>query len=282
MKKLSVVFLIAAMASSVACATYASGLKIAGSTTVLPLSQVWAEEYMAKHSSVSISVSGGGTGVGISSLLNGSCDIANASRPAKTKEIDIAKTRNAALVATKLARDGMAIIVNSSNNVKNVTMAQLADVYSGKIRRWKQLGGHSDKDIVLVGRDSASGTYGFFQDEVLGGKPFAKDALALASNKSVEQAVVQSQEAIGYVGLAYAKEAADAGKVRILSISPKASDAGILPTEKTVMNGTYPLFRFLLAYTIGKPKGAAADFLKWCTGSEGQAMVKDTGYLPLK
>jgi phosphate transport system substrate-binding protein len=280
MKRLAVVLLLVVVATSAGCA--AGTLKIAGSTTVLPLSQVWAEEYMAKHPSVSISVSGGGTGVGISSLLNGSCDIANASREAKAKEIDMAKVRNSKLVAIKLAKDGMAIIVHSSNNVKNVTIAQLADVYGGKTKQWKQLGGHSDKDIVLVGRDSASGTYGFFQDEVLGGKPYAKSMLSLASNKAIEQAVMQSTDAIGYVGLAYAEEAVKAGKVRILSISRKASDPGIMPTEKTVSDESYPLFRFLLAYTMGKPKGAVADFLKWCTGPEGQSLVKDTGYLPLK
>jgi len=280
MNKLVVALLLVAVAASAACA--AGTLKIAGSTTVLPLSQVWAEEYMAKHSGVSISVSGGGTGVGISSLLNGSCDIANASRPAKPKEIDAAKVRNSKLVATRLAKDGMAIIVNASNNVKNVTIPQLADLYSGKIKRWKELGGKSDKEIVLVGRDSSSGTYGFFQDEVLGGKPYSKEMLSLASNKAVEQAVCQSADAVGYVGLAYAEEAAKAGKVRILSISRKSGEAGIVPTAKTVSDETYPLFRYLLAYTMGKPKGAAGEFLKWCTGPEGQAMVADTGYLPLK
>lgn len=280
MKKLIIAALLLILISSLACA--GGTLKIAGSTTVLPLSQVWAEEYMARHPGVSISVSGGGTGVGISSLLNGSCDIANASRPAKPKEIDDAKVRNSKLVATKLAKDGMAIIVNASNNVKNVTIQQLADVYMGRITNWKQLGGDSGKDIVVVGRDSASGTYGFFQDEVLKGKPYTKNMLSLASNKAVEQAVVQSREAIGYVGLAYAEEAAKAGKVRILSISRKTGEPGVLPTAKTISAGTYPLFRYLLAYTMGKPKGLAADFLRWCTGPDGQSMVKDTGYLPLK
>lgn len=282
MKRMMIVLLLAALVASVACAAPKGNLKIAGSTTVLPLSQPWAEEYMAKNPDVSISVSGGGTGVGISSLLNGSCDIANASRPAKTKEIDTAKTRNSMLYGTKLARDGMAIIVNSSNNVKNVTMAQLADVYLGKISKWKQLGGHSDKDIVLVGRDSASGTYGFFQDDVLGGKPYAKGMLSLASNQAVAQAVAQSKDAIGYVGLAYAEQFANSGKVRVLSISRKTGQTGIMPTEKTVMDGSYPLFRYLLAYTMGKPRGVAGDFLKWCTGPAGQKMVKDSGYLPLK
>lgn len=281
MKKLLVAVLLVALAASVACGA-GKTLKIAGSTTVLPLSQAWAEEYMAKHPAVSISVSGGGTGVGISSLINGSCDIANASRPAKPKEYQTAKTRKSTLVATRLAKDGLAIVVNASNNVKNVTMAQLADVYLGKIKRWKHLGGRSDKGIVLVGRDSASGTYGFFQDEVLGGKSYARSMLSLASNQAVAQAVAQSPDAIGYVGIAYAKQFADSGKVRILSISRKQNQPGIVPSERNVANETYPLFRFLLAYTMGKPKGLAGDFLRWCAGPEAQAMVKDTGYLPLR
>lgn len=280
MKKLIVVLVLGALAASIACAGSKGSLKIAGSTTVLPLCQAWAEEYMAKNPSVSISVSGGGTGVGVSSLLNGSCEIANASRPAKAKEISEAKTRNSQLYATKLAKDGLAVIVHASNNVKNVTMGQLADVYLGKITNWKQLGGKSDKGIVMVGRDSSSGTFGFFQDEVLGGKPTARGALSLASNQAVAQAVSQSKDAIGYVGLAYAEMLA--GRVRILSISRKTGETGIRPTQRTIMAGTYPLFRYLLAYTIGKPKGVAADFLKWSTGPEGQAMVKDTGFLPLK
>ena len=274
------VLMLVAMVASVACAAPKGNLKIAGSNTLLPLSQPWAEEYMGKYPDVSISVSGGGTGVGISSLLNGSCDIANASRPAKPKEIEDAKDRNSSLYATKVARDGLAIIVNSSNNVKNVTTAQLAAVYLGKIRRWKDLGGKSDREIVLISRDSASGTFGFVQDEVLGGKPFAKNTLMLGSTEAICKAVAQSKDAIGYVGLAYAKEFK--GKVRILSISRKTNQPGLVPTEKNIMDGTYPLFRFLLAYTLGKPKGTSAGFLKWCTGPEGQAMVKGAGYLPLK
>ena len=280
MKRIIIALMLAVLVASVACAAPKGNLKIAGSNTLLPLSQPWAEEYMAKNPAVSISVSGGGTGVGLSSLLNGSCDIANASRPAKPKEINSAKSRNSVLYATKVARDGLAIIVNSSNNVKNVTTAQLAGVYCGKIRTWKELGGHSNQSIVLIGRDSASGTYGFFQDDVLGGKPYAKKMLSLASTQAICQAVAQSKDAIGYVGLSYAQEFK--GKVRILSISRKPKQPGIVPSEKTVMDGTYPLFRYLSVYTMGKPRGVTGDFIKWCTGPEGQALVKDTGCLPLK
>ncbi len=283
MKKSVVVsMLILALVAGSLASCSAKGLKIAGSTTVLPLSQVWAEAYMRKNPSVSISVSGGGSGTGLSMLLNGACDIANASRPAKSKEIDTARGRNSQLVATKLAKDGITIIVNAANTrVKNMTMAQLAAVYSGRVDNWRALGGEN-KGIVVVGRDSSSGTYGSFQDMVLGGGAYRKDMLSQASNAAVAQAVAQSSEAIGYVGLAYAKEYVEKGKVRIISISRKHGEPGIEPSDRTISNETYPLFRYLYAYTLGAPRGAAGAFLRWCTGPQGQSMVKESGYLPLR
>jgi len=285
MKKLigvGLLALVVAVCSTAAFAVPKGSLKIAGSTTVLPLSQIWAEAYMAKYDGVSISVSGGGSGTGLSMLINGACGIANASREAKRKEIDAAKARNAKLTATRLAKDGLAVIVHSSNNVKNLTMAQLAGIYSGKATNWREVGGNSGKEIVVVGRDSSSGTYGFFQDAVLGGKAYCKSMLSMASNQAVAQAVAQSKEAIGYVGLAYAMDFEKAGKVRIVSVSRRTGEPGIEPTEQSVMDGSYPLFRYLYAYTMGGGSGLAGDFLKWCVGPEGQAMVKKSGYLPLK
>jgi phosphate transport system substrate-binding protein len=271
-----------AVLSGAAMAAPSGSLKIAGSTTVLPLSQVQAEAFMGKYPNVSISVSGGGSGTGLSMLLNSTCDVANASRPAKKKEIDAARTRNSKLVATKLAKDGLSIIVHPSNNVKNVTMAQLASIYGGKTKSWKELGGDSGKGIVVVGRDTSSGTYGFFQDAVLGGGAYTKEMLNMPSNAAVAQAVAQSKDAIGYVGMAYAEEFDKAGKVRVISVSRKTGEAGVMPTESAVQSGQYPLFRYLYAYTAGSPKGLAADFLKFCTSPEGQGLVKSAGYLPLK
>jgi len=252
-------------------------LKIAGSTTVLPISQLWLESFMKKHPDVDGSVSGGGTGVGISMLLNGTCDIANASREAKKKEIDSAKDRNMKLVATKVARDGLAIVVNPSNNVDNLTLDQLKQIYLGKIDNWKQVGG-ANLPIVAVGRDISSGTYGFFQEIVLGGGQYRKDMLALASNAAVEHAVVQTPGAIGYVGMGYVEPK----KVKVLSISTKKGEKGMMPTEETVMSGKYPLFRYLYCYTLGEPKGVAAEFLRFVTSAEGQSLVKKAGFLPVK
>jgi phosphate transport system substrate-binding protein len=275
-KMLCAVLLILTLA--VNCLAGPSGrLKIAGSTTVLPIAQIWLEEFMKKHPNVDGSVSGGGTGVGISMLLNGTCDIATASREAKKKEIDSAKDRNMMLVATKIARDGLAVIVNPSNNVKNLTMEQLKKIYLGDITNWKQVGGE-DLPIVVIGRDSSSGTYVFFQETVLGGKAYRRDMLSLASNAAVQHAVIQSAGAVGYVGMGYV----DPKKVKVLSISKKKGEPGMLPTEETVMSGKYPLFRYLYCYTLGKPKGIVAEFLKFATSPEGQALVKKAGYLPAK
>ena len=282
MKRILSIGLMLVLACTAAVAAPKGNIKIAGSTTVLPLSQLWAEKYMEKHSNVSISVSGGGTGQGLSSLINGTCTIANASRVAKSKEIQSARERNSQIVSHKVARDGLAIIVNPSNNVKNLTIKQLAEIFSGKVKVWNEVGGKSNKEIVLVGRDSSSGTYGFFQDEVLGGKAYAKDMMSIPTSQQICQIVSQSADAIGYVGMAYADEFDNKGKVRVLSLSKKSGQPGMKPTEATVMSGEYPLFRFLFMYTLGSPSGATADFIKFSLSSEGQSLVKTAGYLPVK
>ena len=271
----------ATVACTAAMAAPKGNLKIAGSTTVLPLSQLWAEAFMAKHSEANISVSGGGSGTGLSMLLSGTCDLANASREAKSKEIEAAQTHNSRMVATKLAKDGIAIIVHPSNNVKNLTMAQLAEIYRGKADNWKQVGGEGGS-IVIVGRDSSSGTYGFFQEKVLKGGKYCKEMLSMPSNAAVAQAVSQSKNAIGYVGMAYAEEFEKSGKVKVLSISEKKGAPGMKPTESTVKSGEYPLFRYLYAYTLGKPRGLAAEYLNFGLSSEGQELVKKAGYVSLK
>lgn len=281
MKKLvSALTLVALLAVGQAAIAQKGNIKIAGSTTVLPLSQVWAEAYMGKNPGVSISVAGGGSGTGISMLLNGTCVIANSSRDAKPKEIATARDANKKLVGTKLAKDGLAIIVNPANDVKNLSISQLNALYSGKWDNWSQVGG-ANKRVVLVGRDTSSGTYGFFQEAVLGGKAYAKSMLSMPSNAAVAQAVAQSKDAIGYVGVAYADQFEKSGKVKILAVSKTQADAGIKPTDANVMSGKYPLFRYLMAYTIGSPSGVTGDFMKWCTGPEGQKLVGKAGYLPL-
>lgn len=281
MKRILILAVLIVLAGTMVCAAPSGTLKIAGSNTVLPLSQLWAEKFMAKYPDVSISVSGNGTGTGFSGLLNGSCHLANASRLAKKKEVDAAKTRNMQLVATKIAKDGLAIVVHRSNSLTNIDMAQLAGIYSGRITNWKQVGGKSSGKIVVIGRDSSSGTFGYFQEVVLNNSPYTREMLGLASTKAIVRAVSQSKDAIGYVGIAYARNSSESGNLNVLSVSRKPGSPGIPPTDKTVENGTYPLFRYLMTYTMGKPRGLAGEFLKYCTSKECQSLVHESGYLPL-
>jgi phosphate transport system substrate-binding protein len=254
-------------------------LTIKGSDTILPLSQRWAEEYMGRNRDAMISVTGGGSGVGLASLASGACDIANASREAKSSEIQSARQRNKMMVATPVARDGIAIIVNPDNHIKTLSIDQLKAIYLGA-RNWKQFGGR-DKTIVTCGRDSSSGTYGFFQEKVLGGRNYRSDMITQPSNNAICQMVSQDAGAIGYVGLAYAKKLAERGKVRVVAIS-KGKGSAIEATDETVLSGKYPLWRYLYCYTAGKPSGVAADFLKFAVGPEGQKIAEEVGYVRLK
>ncbi|MCX8053551.1 MAG: phosphate ABC transporter substrate-binding protein [Armatimonadetes bacterium] len=279
--KLLVLSIVLAIAAGVCVSAPKGNLKIAGSTTVLPLATKWAEEFMSKFPDVNISVSGGGTGVGISSLMNGTCDIASASREAKPKEIETARQKNQKLVGTRVAKDGIAIVVHPSNDIKTLTMSQIAAIYSGKVDNWSQVGGEK-LGIVAIGRDSSSGTYGFFQEAVLGGRPYRKDMLSLPTNAAVAHAVSQSKGAIGYVGMAYAWDMSKKGKVKVLYVSRKSGDTGMLPTDENIASGAYPLFRYLYMYTSGSPRGLAKSFINYCLSPEGQKSVKEVGYLPLR
>lgn len=263
----------AVMVAGMAVGAYAKGAVISnkGSDTLLPLASAWAEVYMNKHPNAIISVTGGGSGVGFASLINGSCDIANASRAAKPKEISQALDRNVILKATVVAKDGLAVIVNPKNPINGLSISQLAKLYSNA-KNWKEVGGINNK-VIATGRDSSSGTYVFFQDEVLNGKRYRSDMLSLPSNNAICQMVSQDEGGIGYVGLAFAKEFAAKHKVKIITIS------GVIASEETVKSGKYPLWRPLYCYTNGKPKGKIADFLNFAISQEGQKIVEKVGYI---
>jgi phosphate transport system substrate-binding protein len=245
---------------------------IKGSDTILPLASAWAEAYMNKHPNASISVTGGGSGVGFASLIAGACDIADASREVSSKEIGQARNRNLELKATTVAKDGLAIIVNPANPIKEISMADIAKLYSGA-QNWKEIGGENMK-IVAASRDSSSGTYVFFQGAVLHGKRYRPDMLTLPSNNAICQSVAQDKGAVGYVGLAYAKEFSEKHKVKMIPV------AGIPASDETVRSGKYPLWRPLYNYTNGRPGGVIGDYLKFVTSPEGQAIVSKVGYVP--
>jgi len=245
-------------------------LVLTGSTTVLPIAQLCAEKFMDQHPDVNISVRGGGSGVGIAALIDGTCDIAMASRPMKTKELKSARGKGINPLATVIAKDGIAIIVHPSNPLSEITLAQLKDIYTGKISNWKDVGGKPGK-IVVISRDVASGTFEVFKKIVLKGAKTRADALMLASNKAVATTVEKTPGAIGYVGLGYISS-----KVKALAVD------GVEPTKETVVSGKYKLARPLYLYTYGKPTGLAKEFIDFVLSPEGQKIVDKIGFVPVK
>jgi len=257
-------------------------LVIKGSDTLLPLAQAWAEEFMKRYPGVSISVSGGGSGVGIAALLDGTCDIADASRDLKPDEKKQAKEKGINIVDTKVAIDGISIIVHPSNPIKKLTLQQLKDIYTAKVTNWSQLGGPNLK-ITAVGRDTPSGTYELFREKVLGEKgQYAPSVVNTPSNNAIAQIVSKDKGAIGYVGVAYAKEFAKAGKIRIVPVAKDAKSPSYLPTDQNIKSQKYPLFRYLHNYTRGKPTGLAKAYLDFVLSPDGQKIVSKVGYIPLR
>ncbi len=245
-------------------------LTITGSTTVLPIAQKVAETFMDIHPKVNISVRGGGSGVGIAALIDGTCDIADASRPMKTKELKTAREKGINPVETIIAKDGIAIVVHPDNPIKELSLEQLKKIYTGKISNWRDVGGESGA-IVIVSRDVASGTFEVFKKLVLKGDKNRDDALMLASNKAVATTVSQTPGSIGYIGLGYLS--ADVKALRI---------DNVLPSNKTVISGEYKLARPLFMYTNGEPKGLAKKLIDFILSPQGQNIVSDIGFVPIK
>lgn len=248
----------------------AAEITIKGSTTVLPIAQAAAEAYMNANPDVSISVQGGGSGVGISSLIDKTTDIGNASRPIKDAELQQAASRGVKPKAHVIAMDGIAVVVNPSNGIKNLTKKQVKDIYTGKISDWSQLGGKSGK-IVVISRDTSSGTYEAFSALALNKARFRPDALLQASNQAVATAVAKTPSAVGYIGLGFLNNS-----VKAVTID------GVECSRETVLSGEYPYARPLFMYTNGAPKGEIKNFLEFVTSPEGQAIAEQQGYVGLK
>lgn len=247
-----------------------STITIKGSTTVLPIAQNMAEVFMDRHHNVNISVQGGGSGVGIASIIEGTCDIADSSRKAKDKEIKKAKSNGINLTANIIAMDGIAVIVHPSNKIYEITKKQIKDIYTGKISNWSKVGGKKQR-IVAISRDTASGTFEAFNKLVLKKERVRQDALMQASNQTIVSIVSKTSGAIGYVGLGYLSN-----KVKALIVN------GVKPSKQTVASGTYSLSRPLFMYTNGKPKGTVKKFVDFILSEEGQKIVEEIGYIGLK
>ncbi len=253
----------------------AERITVKGSDTMVILAQKWAEVYMKEHPEVSIQVTGGGSGVGISALINGSTDIANASRKMKRSEIDKLKARyNTLGVEVACARDGITIYLNPANKIQELTLQQLSDIYKGTIKNWKEVGGN-DQPIKLYGRENSSGTYVFFQENVVKGD-YAANCQTLPGTAAVVNAVLRDPNGIGYGGAAYAEG------IAICKVKKDASSPGFLPSAETIKKGEYPITRFLYMYLKSKPTGQLKRYIDWILSPEGQKHVVDMGYFPLK
>jgi phosphate transport system substrate-binding protein len=253
-----------------------------GSDTIVNLALAWAEQYQRENPNVRISVTGGGSGTGIAALINGTVDIANASRKIKPEEIQEAQKNGVEAVEFVIAKDAIAVIVNPENPVKQLTMQQISDIYSGKINNWAQVGGE-DRPIVRLSRETNSGTHVYFLEEVLrlGKKDdktlFSPDTLLLPSSEGIMAEVRDNPNAIGYDGLGYVTP-----EVKVVAVAKTAGGDYILPSAMTVNNKTYPIARDLYMYTAGQPQGAVKAYLDWIFGPEAQQIVTQLGFVPLQ
>jgi phosphate transport system substrate-binding protein len=257
-------------------AVSAESITVKGSDTMVILAQRWAEIYMAKHPGTVIQVTGGGSGTGISALINGTTDICNASRPMKKAEKDKLKIRyNTLGVEIKSAKDGLSIYVNDANPVKELTLDQIKQIYTGKITNWKAVGG-PDAKIILYSRENNSGTYVYMKDNVLGGEDYAASAQNMPGTAAVVNAVAKDRNGIGYGGAAYAKG------IRMVKVKKDANSPAYEPSAENVKSGAYPISRYLYMYIKSKPTGALKEYIDWILSPEGQQIVVTVGYFPVK
>jgi phosphate transport system substrate-binding protein len=248
---------------------------VKGSDTMVILSQKWAEVYMKKNPGASIQVTGGGSGVGLAALINGSTDIANASRPIKSSEVEKLKARyNTLGVEIPCAKDGLSVYLNKANPVASLTIKQIGQIFAGKITNWKEVGG-PDAAIKLYGRESSSGTFGFFKDNVVK-TDFSPSCQTLPGTAAIVNAVKKDKYSVGYGGAAYAEGVKDC------AVKKDDKSPAILPTAATIKNNSYPITRYLYMYLKSRPTGETKAFVDWILSSEGQAIIAEVGYYPLK
>ena len=247
----------------------ADNLVIKGSTTVLPIAQAAVDAYMKINKGVQISLSGGGSGDGIKALIDGSTDIANSSREIKKGEIDLAQSKSVNPVATVIAHDALTPVVHPKNKVKDLTIDQLSQIYQGNITNWKEVGG-DDLPIIVISRDSSSGTFESWAEFVMKKAKVTPRAQMLASSGAVYTAVAKNKNAIAYIGIGYVRKG-----VKALTVN------GIPATQETALSKEFPLSRELYMYTNGEPAGEAAKFIAFVKSAEGQKLVTKAGFVAL-
>lgn len=258
-------------------------IQIKGSDTLINLVQRLAEVYMEYHPNTAIAVTGGGSGVGIAALIADRVDIADASRPMKAKEKTAAKENGVVPYEIVVGIDGLSVIVNANNPIKDLTMDQIGAIFRGEISNWKEVGGPS-KPISLYGRQANSGTFVFFQEHVLGKKDYSPKMKRMNGNSQIVEGVLADESGIGYVGIGYVYD--DDHKVRsgltVLSVAAKTGEEAVTPlVSENVKSGKYPIARALFQYTNGKPSGAVKDFIAFELGEEGQKIVEEMSFYPV-
>jgi len=253
----------------------AAAVTIKGSDTMILLAQRMAERFMKDHAGHPVQVTGGGSGTGIAALINGTTDIANASRAMKPAEkAQVQQRRGKPAVEHPIALDGIAVYVHESNPIPSITVAQLKSIYEGEVRNWKELGG-ADSRIILYGRENNSGTYAYFKEHVLADEDFAADTQTLPGTAAVVNAVAKDGGAIGYGGIAFGKG------IRAVPVKKDNASEAVAPTLETVTDGTYPISRQLFMYTAGDPTGDVEAFLDFALSDAGQELAVAAGYYPL-
>jgi phosphate transport system substrate-binding protein len=269
----SIMLTLAVMASATAFSQ--SKITVKGSDTMVILAQRWAELYMKSNPQTTIQVTGGGSGVGITALINGTTDICNASRPMKQTEIEKLKGRyNTLGVEIPCAKDGVTIFLNDANKVDELTLKQISDIYTGKIRNWKELGG-ADAEIRLYGRENSSGTYTYLHDEVVKAD-YVSTVQSLPGTAAVVNAVKKDVNGIGYGGAAYAVG------VKYAKVKKDANSTGYIPSAESIAKSEYPITRYLYMYLRNRPTGETKKYIDWILGAEGQRVVTEIGYFPVK
>ncbi|MCG2713528.1 MAG: PstS family phosphate ABC transporter substrate-binding protein [Candidatus Omnitrophica bacterium] len=258
-----------------------NSIQVKGSDTMVNLGQAWAEKYMEKSPTDFVAVTGGGSGTGLSSLISGTCDIAMSSRNIKEKEIALAQQKGINPNEIKVALDGLAVVVNLNNSISKLTLGQLADIFTGRVANWKEIGGKDEK-IVILSREVNSGTHVYFKEHVLrkndpnSKEEFAPRALMLSSSQAIADEVAGNSAAVGYYGMGYISK-----KQKPVAIAKDEKSEYEAPTIENVINGKYPISRPLFIYTNSAPEGLVKKFVDFTLSKEGQDIVLVTDFVPV-
>jgi phosphate transport system substrate-binding protein len=288
LKKLSLFFVLfltlvmSAIPQTAFAAKNSGSIQVKGSDTMVNLVQAWAEEFMKVHPEAFIAVTGGGSGTGLAALINGTCDVAVSSREIKKQEIALAEKKGVTPKEVKVALDGLAVVVHPENSVSQLTMDQLADIFSGKISNWKDLGG-PDAKIVILSREVNSGTHVYFKEHVLrkndskSTEEFAPDALLMSSSQAIADEVASNKAAIGYYGMGYIS-----AKHKALLVAKTADAPYEPPTVEHVIKGDYPISRPLYFYTKNDASADVQKFVDYILSAEGQSLVTKLDFVPIQ